>query len=101
MRGSRLRIGVSILLYAIRCLARREGRVAFFRPACGGRSMLDPIIADWLGLLLRWEHVMAGIAWIGTSFYFIWLDAGLRVIISIPRVFPQTPLSMQGSLFLN
>jgi uncharacterized membrane protein len=40
--------------------------------------MFDPIIADWLGLLLRWAHVMAGIAWIGTSFYFIWLDAVLR-----------------------
>jgi uncharacterized membrane protein len=40
--------------------------------------MFDPIIADWLGLLLRWAHVMFGIAWIGTSFYFIWLDAVLR-----------------------
>lgn len=29
---------------------------------------------DWLGLLARWLHVVAGIAWIGASFYFIWLD---------------------------
>jgi len=28
---------------------------------------------DWLNLLLRWAHVIAGIAWIGGSFYFIWL----------------------------
>jgi len=35
-------------------------------------------VMDWASLLLRWAHVMAGIGWIGTSFYFIWLDASLR-----------------------
>lgn len=40
--------------------------------------MLSSVILEWLGLLLRWAHVMAGIIWIGTSFYFIWLDASLR-----------------------
>lgn len=39
---------------------------------------MEVAIVDWAGLLLRWAHVMAGIAWIGTSFYFIWLDASLR-----------------------
>ncbi len=39
---------------------------------------MDPIVADWLGLALRWVHVMVGIMWIGTSFYFIWLDSALR-----------------------
>ena len=33
---------------------------------------------DWVNLLVRWTHVMLGIAWIGTSFHFIWLDASLR-----------------------
>ena len=33
---------------------------------------------DWLNLLLRWSHMVAGIAWIGTSFYFIALDLSLR-----------------------
>ena len=32
---------------------------------------------DWLNLLLRWIHFIAGIAWIGSSFYFIWLDSHL------------------------
>ena len=32
---------------------------------------------DWVNLLLRWSHVMLGIAWIGASFYFVWLDASL------------------------
>ncbi len=31
-------------------------------------------LLDWAGLLIRWLHVVAGIAWIGASFYFVWLD---------------------------
>lgn len=33
---------------------------------------------DWLSLFVRWFHVVAGVAWIGASFYFIWLDNSLR-----------------------
>jgi uncharacterized membrane protein len=33
---------------------------------------------DWCGLLVRWLHVIAGIAWIGSSFYFVWLDNHLQ-----------------------
>jgi uncharacterized membrane protein len=29
---------------------------------------------DWVNLLLRWAHVVVAIAWIGSSFYFVWLD---------------------------
>ena len=36
-------------------------------------------LADWLNLLLRWAHVITGIAWIGSSFYFMWLDDRLNV----------------------
>ena len=35
-------------------------------------------IVDWLNLLLRWAHMIVGIAWIGASFYFIWLDNHLH-----------------------
>ena len=35
-------------------------------------------VAEWLNLLVRWLHVTAGIAWIGASFYFIWLDNNLE-----------------------
>lgn len=35
-------------------------------------------LLDWGGLLLRWLHVVAGIAWIGASFYFVWLDDHLE-----------------------
>ncbi|WP_150306068.1 urate hydroxylase PuuD [Pseudomonas saliphila] len=35
-------------------------------------------LAEWLSLIIRWFHVIAGVAWIGASFYFIWLDNHLR-----------------------
>jgi uncharacterized membrane protein len=38
----------------------------------------DPYATDWLNLLTRWLHVIAGIVWIGSSFYFIALDNHLR-----------------------
>ena len=39
---------------------------------------MEALIQDWLSMLLRWLHIIAGISWIGTSFYFMWLDASLR-----------------------
>jgi uncharacterized membrane protein len=39
---------------------------------------IDPYVTDWLNLLTRWLHVIAGIVWIGSSFYFIALDNHLR-----------------------
>lgn len=35
-------------------------------------------LVAWLGLALRWLHLITGIAWIGSSFYFIWLDNSLK-----------------------
>jgi len=37
-------------------------------------------IADWLGLVVRWMHIVFGAAWIGTSFYFNWLNNHIRPI---------------------
>jgi uncharacterized membrane protein len=39
---------------------------------------MDPYANEWLDLLVRWLHVIAAIAWIGASFYFIALDNHLR-----------------------
>jgi len=44
-----------------------------------GVLALDAYWRDWLDLLLRWLHVIAAIAWIGTSFYFVLLDQSLRL----------------------
>ncbi len=35
-------------------------------------------LLDWCGLLVRWLHLIAGVAWIGASFYFVWLDNHLQ-----------------------
>ena len=41
-------------------------------------SYLIPYALDWLNLLVRWLHVITGIAWTGASFYFVWLDNTIR-----------------------
>ncbi|QOL49886.1 urate hydroxylase PuuD [Massilia litorea] len=33
---------------------------------------------EWLNLLVRWLHIITGIAWIGASFYFVWLDNTIK-----------------------
>ncbi|MCI1012346.1 urate hydroxylase PuuD [Herbaspirillum sp. C7C2] len=38
---------------------------------------MEAYLLDWLNLLLRWLHVITAIAWIGSSFYFVWLDNSL------------------------
>jgi uncharacterized membrane protein len=38
---------------------------------------LDAYLLDWANLLLRWAHVIVAIAWIGSSFYFVFLDNSL------------------------
>jgi uncharacterized membrane protein len=38
---------------------------------------MDLYLLDWVNFLLRWAHVIVAIAWIGSSFYFVFLDASL------------------------
>ncbi|MFZ0845396.1 MAG: urate hydroxylase PuuD [Pseudolabrys sp.] len=39
---------------------------------------MEIVLTEWLSAILRWLHVIAAIAWIGSSFYFIHLDLGLK-----------------------
>lgn len=39
---------------------------------------MDILWRDWASLVLRWAHIVAAISWIGSSFYFMWLDSSLR-----------------------
>jgi uncharacterized membrane protein len=50
---------------------------------------LELVLTEWAGSILRWLHVVAGIAWIGSSFYFIHLDLSLK-----PR--PGLPAGVKG-----
>src|SRR6201996_9868602 len=52
-------------------------------------AIVDPVLTEWLSAVLRWLHVVAAIAWIGSSFYFIPLDLSLR-----PR--PGLPAGVKG-----
>ena len=41
---------------------------------------MDAYIVEWLNILARWLHFITGIAWIGSSFYFVWLDNHLQSV---------------------
>jgi len=51
--------------------------------------IVESVLTEWLSLVVRWLHVVAAIAWIGSSFYFIHLDLSLK-----PR--SGLPLGVQG-----
>jgi uncharacterized membrane protein len=38
---------------------------------------MESYVLDWANLLLRWLHVITAIAWVGSSFYFVFLDSSL------------------------
>jgi uncharacterized membrane protein len=46
---------------------------------------METVIHEWVSLLLRWTHIITGIAWIGSSFYFMHLDAALRAVPDIEK----------------
>ena len=48
-------------------------------------GMDTAIFIDWMSFAARWLHVVTGIAWIGSSFYFIALDLGLRKSPDLPE----------------
>jgi len=50
---------------------------------------VELVLTEWVSAILRWLHVIAGIAWIGSSFYFIHLDLSLK-----PR--PGLPAGVKG-----
>lgn len=39
---------------------------------------METYIIEWLSLIFRWLHMITGVAWIGASFYFVWLDNSLQ-----------------------
>lgn len=52
--------------------------------AIDGVIMWGSIVSEWASLVLRWLHVVAAIAWIGSSFYFIALDLSLKPDNALP-----------------
>ncbi len=56
------------------CVALQESQTK----VCATVQMnINPTVHEWLSLIARWIHVFAGIMWVGTTYYFTWLDARL------------------------
>ena len=59
------------------------------------------LLWEWLDFVVRWVHVITGIAWIGSSFYFIALDLGLRQNSSLPKGVKGEEWQVHGGGFYN
>lgn len=62
---------------------------------------MSPFIMDWLNLLVRWAHLIVGIGWIGTSFYFIALDYSLKKRAKMRDGVMGTAWEVHGGGFYN
>ena len=59
------------------------------------------MLQEWLSLLLRWAHIVAAIGWIGSSFYFMWLDSTLRRAAHSPAGVKGENWSVHGGGFYH
>lgn len=64
--------------------ANRGHQSCGIEAAIDGVIMWGSIVSEWASLILRWLHVVAAIAWIGSSFYFIALDLSLKPDKALP-----------------
>jgi uncharacterized membrane protein len=62
---------------------------------------MDVVLTEGLSFCLRWLHVIAGVAWIGSSFYFIHLDLSLKPIDGIPPGTEGEAWQVHGGGFYN
>src|SRR5438045_975359 len=65
--------------------------------------IIDPTLSEWLNLLFRWIHVLAGIRWVGTTYYFTWLDARLteeEKALANTGVVPQVWMVHSGGFYV-
>ena len=63
--------------------------------------MITIILLEWLEFAVRWVHVITAIAWIGSSFYFIALDLGLKKNSSLPYGVSGEEWQVHGGGFYN
>jgi uncharacterized membrane protein len=61
--------------------------------------MIDIAYAEWLELAFRWLHLIAGIAWIGSSFYFMFLDYSLLPDENLPAGVKGASWNVHGGGF--
>src|SRR3954451_19366340 len=51
---------------------------------------MDFNLSEWTNLILRWVHVFAGILWVGTTYYFTWLDGRFTELEKQSKSEPKT-----------
>ncbi len=61
--------------------------------------LTDPWITDWLHLLARWFHLVVGAGWIGTSFYFNWLNNNIRPVEDPSKRLAGALFAVHGGAF--
>jgi uncharacterized membrane protein len=59
------------------------------------------MLQEWLSLFFRWAHIVAAIGWIGSSFYFMWLDSTLRRAEDSPEGVKGENWSVHGGGFYH
>ena len=59
------------------------------------------VLWEWVAIAARWTHVITAIAWIGSSFYFIALDLGLRQTPSLPPLAHGEEWQVHGGGFYH
>ncbi len=62
---------------------------------------MESILHEWISLFVRWAHIIAAIGWIGSSFYFMWLDASLKKRKGLPKGAKGDSWSVHGGGFYH
>jgi len=62
---------------------------------------MEMLLHDWASLLVRWLHIITAIAWIGSSFFFMWLDNSLRAYGKLPDGVHGENWSVHGGGFYH
>lgn len=62
---------------------------------------MSAFLLEWVNLIIRWAHLVVGIGWIGTSFYFIALDLSLRKRADMPEGVYGTAWEVHGGGFYH
>lgn len=61
---------------------------------------MNPTLSEWLNLFVRWFHVFAAILWVGTTYYFTWLDARLSEAEAGGDEHPQVWMVHSGGFYV-
>jgi len=62
---------------------------------------MGSILQEWASLFIRWAHIISAIGWIGSSFYFMWLDSSLKKRIGLPAGAKGDSWSVHGGGFYH